>query len=178
MNNYFMVRFTYGWCMYMYIIYFRPGNPDLRMKSDQVIVSPVGFHICMYYSCSCFLQSSPFSHTIIPHLYIFTPIFIVSPNSLGLMLFVCSWCDKKKSYLILSYLISSYLIGQLHPITVHRTVVTLLIFIYTFGLSPTRASIEEATYTRNLVVLNKINMDRIAHIWWGIMVIENSFIYV
>ena len=43
-----------------------------------------------------------FSHTIILHLYIFIPIFIVSPNSLGLMLFVCSWCDKNKVYLILS----------------------------------------------------------------------------
>ena len=92
--------------MYMYIdICFRPGNPVLGMKSDQVIVSLVGFHICMYYSCSCFMQFSPFNHTIIPHLYIFTPIFIVSLNSLGLMLFVCSWCDKNKVYLILSYLI-------------------------------------------------------------------------
>ena len=40
--------------------------------------------------------------TIIPHLYIFTSILIVSPNSLGLMLSVCSWCDKK----VLSYLSS------------------------------------------------------------------------
>ena len=31
---------------------------------------------------------------------------VVSPNSLGLMLFVCNWCDKKIK-LILSYLISS-----------------------------------------------------------------------
>ena len=44
---------------------------------------------------------------LVPHLYIFTPIFIVSPNSLGLMLFVCNWCDKNKVYLILSYLILS-----------------------------------------------------------------------
>ena len=97
----------------MYIdICFRPGNPVLGMKSDQVIVSLVGFHICMYYSYNCFMQFSPFNHTIIPHLYIFTSIFIVSPHSLGLMLFVCSWCHKKQSlsYLILSYLILSYLI--------------------------------------------------------------------
>ena len=87
-----MVRFTYNWHVYVYsYICFRPGNPALGMKSDQVIVSLVGFHICMYYSCSCFIQFSPFNHTIIPHLYIFTTIFIVLPNSLGLMLFVCTW---------------------------------------------------------------------------------------
>ena len=105
--------FTCDWHMYMYIdICFRPGNPVLGMKSDQVIVSLVGFHICMYYSYSCFVQFSPFNHTIIPHLYIFTPIFIVSPNSLGLMLFVCSWCDKKIKF-ILSYLIlSSYSVNS------------------------------------------------------------------
>ena len=97
--------FTCDWHMYMYIdICFRPGNPVLGMKSDQVIVSLVGFHICMYYSYNCFMQFSPFNHTIIPHLYIFTPIFIVSPHSLGLMLFVCSWCHKKTKF-ILSYLI-------------------------------------------------------------------------
>ena len=33
------------------------------------------------------MQFSPFNRTIIHHLYIFTPISIVSPNSLGLMLF-------------------------------------------------------------------------------------------
>ena len=33
-------------------------------------------------------------------------------------------------------------------------------------------------YARGLVVLNKINKDRIAHLWWGIMVIANSLIYV
>ena len=42
----------------------------------------------------------------------------------------------------------------------------------------TGASIEEATYARGLVALNKINMDRIAHLWWGIMVIADSLIYV
>ena len=45
-------------------------------------------------------------------------------------------------------------------------------------INQTRASSEEATYVRGLVVLNKINMDRIAHLWWGIMVIANSLIYV
>ena len=94
----------------MYInICFRPGDPAFVMESDQVIVSLVGFHICMYYSCSCFMRFSLFNHTIIPHLYIFTPISIVSPNSLGLMLFVCSWCDKKSlSYHIISYHIIVY----------------------------------------------------------------------
>ena len=33
-------------------------------------------------------------------------------------------------------------------------------------------------YARGLVVLNKINKDRIAHLWWGITVIANSLIYV
>ena len=33
-------------------------------------------------------------------------------------------------------------------------------------------------YARGLVVLNKINKDRIAHPWWGIMVIANILIYV
>ena len=33
-------------------------------------------------------------------------------------------------------------------------------------------------YARGLVVLNKTNKDRIAHLWWGIMVIANSLIYV
>ena len=60
-------------------------------------------NVCSTISCSFFMQFSPFNHTIIPHLYIFTPIFIVSPNSLGLMLFVCNWCDKKIKF-ILSYL--------------------------------------------------------------------------
>ena len=60
--------------IYSYICFW-PGNPALGMKSDQVIVSLVGFHIFMYYSCSCFIKFSPFNHTIIPHLYIFTPHF-------------------------------------------------------------------------------------------------------
>ena len=33
-------------------------------------------------------------------------------------------------------------------------------------------------YARGLVVLNKINKDRIAHLWWEIMVIANSPICV
>ena len=33
-------------------------------------------------------------------------------------------------------------------------------------------------YACGLGVLNKINKDRIAHLWWGIMVIANSLIYV
>ena len=106
------------YCYYYYYYYyiyicFRPANPALDMKFDQVIVSLVGFHMCMYYSCSCFKQFSPFNHTIIHHLYISTPISIVSPYSLGLMLFVCSWCVKKIKF-ILSYLITmcAYIVGN------------------------------------------------------------------
>ena len=70
-------------------------------------------YVCTF-SCSCFMQFSPFSHTIIPHLYIFTPIFIVLPNSLGLVLFVCNWFDKKIKF-ILSYLILAILIVTWGP---------------------------------------------------------------
>ena len=51
------------------------------------------------------MQFSPVSHTIIPHLYIFTPIFIVSPYNFGLMLFVVG---ATKIKFILSYIILSY----------------------------------------------------------------------
>ena len=52
------------------------------------------FILCMYNSCSCFMQFSPFSHIIILHLHIYIPIIIVSPNSPGLMSSVCSWWQK------------------------------------------------------------------------------------
>ena len=47
-----------------------------------------------------------------------------------------------------------------------------------FVCSPpgTRASSEEAIYACGLVILNKIDTDRIAHIWWGFLVITNSLI--
>ena len=50
----------------------------------------------------CFMQFSPFSHIIFAHLYIFIHICIVSPDSLGLVLIVCSCRDNKlsSSYLI------------------------------------------------------------------------------
>ena len=42
-------------------------------------------------------------------------------------------------------------------------------FILTRVFYEKKASIEEATYAQGLVVLNEINMDRIAHLWWGIL---------
>ena len=42
--------------MYIHIYVSTPANPAFGMNSDQVIVSLVGFHICMYYSCSCYIQ--------------------------------------------------------------------------------------------------------------------------
>ena len=42
--------------MYIHIYVSTPDSPAFGMKSDQVIVSLVGFHICMYYSCSCYIQ--------------------------------------------------------------------------------------------------------------------------
>ena len=54
-------------------------------------INSILIYVCTI-SCSYLMQFSPFSHTIIPYLYIFTSIFIVSANSLGLMLFVCNWC--------------------------------------------------------------------------------------
>ena len=48
-------------------------------------INSILIYVCTI-SCSCFMQFSPFSHIIIPYLYIFTSIFIVSPNSLRLIL--------------------------------------------------------------------------------------------
>ena len=43
----FHIRWTYVF-VYSYIC-FRPDNHAPGMKSDEVIVSPVGFDICMYH---------------------------------------------------------------------------------------------------------------------------------
>ena len=108
-----MLRFTYDGHMYLYThIYIYVSDqatmPLVWNLMKWLFLLWVLIYVCTIF-CSCFMQFSSFSHTIIPHLYIFTPIFIVSPNSLGLMLFVCNWCAKKiKVYLILSYLILSY----------------------------------------------------------------------
>ena len=45
---------------------------------------------------------SLFSHIIFAHLYIFILILIVSPDSFGPLLCVCSWCEKSLSYFILN----------------------------------------------------------------------------
>ena len=104
-----MLRFTYDGhmhlCTHIYVSD-QATIPLVWNLMKWLFLLWVLIYVCTI-SCSCFMQFSPFSHTIIPHLYIFTPIFIVSPNSLGLMLFVCNWCDKNKVYLILFYLILS-----------------------------------------------------------------------
>ena len=76
-------------------ICFRPGNPTPGMKSDQVVDSLVGFYISVYNSCICFMKFYPLNHTMFL-------TFSVPHDRLGLMLFVCSWCDKNK--FILPYL--------------------------------------------------------------------------
>ena len=100
-----MLRFTYDGHMYLYAHIYVSDQATMPLVWNLLqwlFLLWVLIYVCSI-SWSCFMQFSPFGHTIIPHLYIFTPIFIVSPNSLGLMLFGCNWCEKKK--FILSYLI-------------------------------------------------------------------------
>ena len=67
----------------------------LGIKSDHVMNFLIGFHT-MYVHFPLLFRAD-FSFIITAHLYIFIPIFIVSPIiAFRLMLFVCSWCDKKK----------------------------------------------------------------------------------
>ena len=107
-----MLRFTYDGHMYMCTHIYVSGQATMPLVWNLIkwlFLLWVLIYVCAI-SCSCFMQFSPFSHTIIPHLYIFTPIFIVSPNCLGLMLFVSNWCDKKYVYLVLSFLALSCLV--------------------------------------------------------------------
>ena len=100
--------------IYIYMSVFEPGNPALGMKSDQVIVFLVGFHICKYNSCSCFVQFSPFgshNHPSVVHFHHQFPVSLCGLIILSyLMLSYLMLSD-----VILSYLISSHLIPS-HPI--------------------------------------------------------------
>ena len=95
-NNCFMLPFTYDGHMYLYTHMFPTRQPCPWYEIWWSDCFSCGFWY-MYVpfsvavSCSFLLLVTPSSLicTFSP------PFFIVSPNSLGLMLFVCNWCDKK-----------------------------------------------------------------------------------
>ena len=80
------------------------------MKSDQVIVSFVGFHVCMYYSCSCLMQFLLLITTSCLSCIFSPPFSLCRLIALGECYLFVVGATKNKFYLILSYFILSYLI--------------------------------------------------------------------
>ena len=76
-NNCFILRFTYDGHMYLYTHIYVSDQATMPLVWNLMkwlFLLWVLIYVCTIF-CSCFMQFSSFSHTIISHLYIFTPIF-------------------------------------------------------------------------------------------------------